>query len=519
MKRLGKYIELEEIGRGASATVYRGKHRELGALRALKVFGPGSWKARNRLEEAVCQSRVEHECIVRVLDLEHDEAAGVSYMVMEYAPLGTLRTRLEDGAMDPAQACRLAAQMARALEAAHRQGIWHLDLKPENVLFFTPTQVKISDFGLARGAESMDPADPVVGTPGYMSPEQLEGRAGAGCDLWALGAVLHEMLAGRPAFGGYDVASISAAMETGPAPLPPAIDAELGHLVNRLLAYSPSDRPASAGEAADQLQRLAARLASAPATIDRPTVEQANRCTSCGAAIPLGLRLCPDCRPREQAPLELEFPPGPLLRPQPVRRRPGLAGLAMGLLVAVMVAGGGVWALSPGGGPPVAKQAARVTPAVVAPRPPAKAPAVAKPVTPKAKPAPVVKPRPVQRAAKPAPKARAAAAHKAAAGARRSPAIGRASTPAAAAVDPLAQARQGAPPQRTVEALRRHLAAHPDHLGARRNLALLYLQMGQSKAAEAQLNSILRIKPHDVEAKATLELIRGMRGHKTAQRQ
>lgn len=531
MQHLGKYIDLQAIGRGASATVYRATHRDLQSKRALKVFTPGSWQSQHRLDEALYQSRVEHPHIVQVIDIEHDAESSLLYMVMEYAPGGTLRKRLEQGPMDQGLALSLAAQMARALEAAHAKGVWHLDLKPENVLFFSDEQVKIADFGLAATDGLAAESEPVVGTPGYMAPEQFDRRRGPGADLWALGAILYEMLMGRAVFVDDDPAQLHRAMQRGPKDLD-RLDAPLAELVGALLEYSTVDRPKSAGEVAMALETLLAHPSRADENV-RPTIGVENHCERCKGRIPPGEQQCPDCRPASlslPAPVRIaEQAPPPIAR----SRSRGLLGSALSVALGLAVAATLVWAWSPGGSPKVSEPTVKAAqaqsaplppvevikvseaPATPAPRvkqtPPIKHPAATAPIvrisTAKAKPTP----SPIRRTKVSAPKARAAAARPAAR-ARHTPAVRR--TPRRAASTPdraFETAKSSGGSRRAVAAFRRHVDRNPNHLGARRNLALLYLERGDHQRAEAQLKSILRIKPRDVDAANLLELIRTMR--------
>lgn len=501
MRQLGKYIDLQLIGSGASACVYRGMHRELKAWRALKVFAPGSWQSRRRLDEAMYQARVEHPGIVQVMDIERDPRHRQLYLVMEYAPHGTLRQRLEPGPLEAEEVCHLAGQMARALAAAHAKGVWHLDLKPENVLFFAPHKIKIGDFGLARTSRHSPQQEPVVGTPGYMAPEQFEGRHGPASDLWALGAIIHEMLTGRACFAGQSVADVHSAMQAGPPPLPPEVDLRLARLVGDLLQYSAARRPASADEVAQALEAIPPAPEPAGHNL-RPTVQVENYCQQCGRQIPLGRRRCPECdQPDLQLPAITTPPPPPPRRTLARMARP-LLTIALGLAVA----GGLSWFWTPGGSPPEQPQTSAATTTVIAPPPPT----TPSEIVSASRPAPAMPaPRsPAPRAA--APPTAGAAAAKAAAGARRSPALRHRTSRAAAVLHPLDQARRPGQARLAVAAFKRHLAEHPDHLGARRNLALLYLELGDRRSAEGQLKTILRSRPRDVDAASLLELIRRM---------
>ena len=258
-QRLGPYEVLSAIGAGGMGEVYRARDTRLGRVVAIKVLG-GHLADRPELRErfereahAVANLHHPHICVLYDVGREGD----TDYIVIEYLEGETLAERLTKGPLPLVQALEIGAQVADALDAAHRQGITHRDLKPANIMLVrrggpsAPPDTKLLDFGLAKlnltdGGTSMSPtiaatstAGMLVGTIHYMAPEQLEGKpADARTDIYALGAVIQEMLTGKRAFDGV-------------VPLaPPALDRS----VQRCLAKDPDDRWQSARDLAAELK-------------------------------------------------------------------------------------------------------------------------------------------------------------------------------------------------------------------------------------------------------------------------
>ena len=261
---LGERYRIEDvIGQGGMGTVYRAQHLTLGKTFAVKVLksvhtARPDFVARFQ-REAIAASQIRHPGIVDVFDFGR-AAEGSLYCVMEYLPGETLAERLfRNGALPVAEAVRIGRDMARALSAAHSQGIFHRDIKPENVLLVPqpdgPDAVKVVDFGIARLAESArDGRDTgeglILGTPQYMSPEQASGLSqDARADIYSLGVLLWELLAGTPPFRGASATHILAAHLLEPAPrLPRAgpqgvLPRRMGRLLARMMAKRPEDRP------------------------------------------------------------------------------------------------------------------------------------------------------------------------------------------------------------------------------------------------------------------------------------
>lgn len=278
--RLGPYEILGMLGAGGMGEVYRARDTRLDRTVAIKVVpqaASGDPERRARFErEARTIAGLSHPHICTLYDVGEHE--GGLFLVMEHLAGQTLAERLERGALPLEEALRIAIEIADALSAAHRNHIVHRDLKPANVMLARsgggrhgPPVAKLLDFGVARLTESAAPGEgsttisrtgALVGTVPYMAPEQVEGRAtDARTDLFALGAVVYEMLTGRRAFEGETPTSVMAAvLEREPVPLserqprvPPALD----RLIRRCLAKNPDDRWDSAHDIADELRWIA----------------------------------------------------------------------------------------------------------------------------------------------------------------------------------------------------------------------------------------------------------------------
>jgi serine/threonine-protein kinase len=300
--RLGPYNILALLGVGGMGEVYRGRDTRLGRDVALKVISPrlvGDPSLRRRFElEAQAASALNHPAIVTVYDV--GDTDGVSWIAMEWVDGRTLRQALSGGPLAIRDACSIALQIADGLAAAHAKGVVHRDLKPENVMLAADGRTKILDFGLARQTfvdtrEASTSAGEsttttiaasfegvILGTVGYMSPEQASGRSvDFRSDHFALGVIAYEMLAGRRAFvRPTAVETLSAVIREDPVPLSSIRsgipDALLG-VIARCLAKSPDDRFASTRD-------LSAALASVETGSSRETPASSHPPTQMPAA-------------------------------------------------------------------------------------------------------------------------------------------------------------------------------------------------------------------------------------------
>ncbi len=252
--QLGPYALLEPLGEGGMGTVYRARDVRSGRLVALKVLQRNDQPdalARFEREMRVARS-VAHPNVVPVLDAGVE--GGRAFIAFEVVEGGDLRRILRQrGRLPWPEATRLGAAIAGALSAIHAKGIVHRDLKPENVLMTKEGRPAIGDFGLARSvaASSLTRTGDVLGTPAYMAPEQADGRrdVDARVDLYSLGVILHEALAGEKPFHGEGLALLKAQMFEAPRPLRTIgadVPADLEALVLALLAKDPEARPADA---------------------------------------------------------------------------------------------------------------------------------------------------------------------------------------------------------------------------------------------------------------------------------
>lgn len=255
-RKLGPYSLIEKLGEGAAATVWRARHA--GRTVALKVFSLESMQvseARDRFfREARAGSEIEHENLVRILDAGRTDD-GRGYLAMQLVEGRSLDRVLAEGPMDPARARTIARDVARALGALHSAGIIHRDVKPSNIMIRGDGSAVVTDLGLVRSAlfRTVTRHDVAVGTLAYMSPEQcigpnVDGRS----DVWSLGVVLHEMLAGeRPFDADHELELVYRIHNTKPRALPDGVPAPMAAIVAKCLAREPSER----FESADALAR------------------------------------------------------------------------------------------------------------------------------------------------------------------------------------------------------------------------------------------------------------------------
>jgi serine/threonine-protein kinase len=262
ISQVSQYKLLRPLGRGGMGVVYLAQDVELGREVALKFLrhrreARPADEARFR-REAQAAASLDHPSIGTIYEVGEHE--GQRFLAMAYYD-GTTLAQLLAGRPDRRlalpEAASIAGQLASALAAAHAAGIVHRDLKPENVMVLPDGRVKLLDFGLARWVDSggVTEAGMAVGTAAYMAPEQLQGlRISTAADLWALGMVLYEMLAGRRAFGGERQGMIHSILFESPLPLREGnadVPAVLETIVARCLAKEPRERPSAAAVAAE----------------------------------------------------------------------------------------------------------------------------------------------------------------------------------------------------------------------------------------------------------------------------
>jgi eukaryotic-like serine/threonine-protein kinase len=285
--RVGPYEIVSAIGAGGMGEVYRARDTRLQRDVALKLLPAGVSSDPDRLarfeQEARAAAAINHSNILAVYDVGSYDSA--PYIVSELLEGETLRERLGNGPLPARKAIECAIHVARGLAAAHERGIVHRDLKPENVFVTTDGRVKILDFGLAKLTErepalvsaSVMPTTPpktmpgiVLGTIGYMAPEQVRGLAAdARTDIFALGALLYEMLSGRRAFGGDTTIDVmTAILKEDPPDLRVAdhqVPPGLQRIVDRCLEKSPAARFQTASDLAFALESLSTHSGTTPA--------------------------------------------------------------------------------------------------------------------------------------------------------------------------------------------------------------------------------------------------------------
>jgi serine/threonine-protein kinase len=267
----GRYDIERELGRGGMAQVYLARDRELDRPVALKVLaahlGGDETFRRRFLREARVAARLSHPNVVRVFDA--GDSDGRPYIVMEYV---RGRSLADCGRLAPERVAELGKQAAAGLQQAHDAGLVHRDVKPGNLLLRDDGVLKIADFGIARAAEMtrQTQAGTILGTAAYLAPEQIAGEdATRASDLYSLGAVLYELLTGRPPYVFESLAELAAQQGEGAIvpvrDLEPSVPRELEAAVMHALARDPSFRPASAADLAHELSP-----ATEPPTVPLP---------------------------------------------------------------------------------------------------------------------------------------------------------------------------------------------------------------------------------------------------------
>jgi WD40 repeat protein/serine/threonine protein kinase len=265
--RFGDYVLEEEIAHGGMGVVYRARQISLDRVVAVKLLLLGRYSSNESVErfkrEAQSAAALRHPNIVAIHEV--GECAGQYFFSMEYIEGRSLADLLRDGPLPSIRAAEFARDLARAMHYAHQQGVLHRDLKPSNVLIDGLGQIRITDFGLAKrldGSSDLTLTGQMVGTPNYLSPEQAAGRqqeVGPASDVYAIGALLYELLTGRPPFLAQSLQEtlilIRDTDPVTPRALNPAVALDLETICLKCLQRRANQRYASAQELADDLDR------------------------------------------------------------------------------------------------------------------------------------------------------------------------------------------------------------------------------------------------------------------------
>jgi eukaryotic-like serine/threonine-protein kinase len=284
---LGRYEIVAELGKGAMGTVYRALDPLLNRTVALKTINMSAdrdemadYEARF-YQEAKAAGGLNHPNIVTIYDI--GRSGNVAFLAMELLEGKELRTLMTPGVpLAAADAVDIAIQIAEALAYAHQYGVVHRDIKPTNIMIVREGQVKITDFGIAhmRSAEVKTQTGIVLGSPKYMSPEQVLGkRAAPGSDIFSLGVIIYEMLTGVAPFTGVDINAIMFQIVNFAPPAPssvnPGAPGMLDFIVAKALAKDLDERYPSAKQLADDLRECRTQIKAAPAR--SPTVAAATQ--------------------------------------------------------------------------------------------------------------------------------------------------------------------------------------------------------------------------------------------------
>ncbi|MDH5264943.1 MAG: serine/threonine protein kinase [Betaproteobacteria bacterium] len=276
--QFGRFRVLGELGRGAMGVVYRAEDPALGravAIKTITLTGTDEERAHFEarfLQEARAAGGVGHPSIITIYDVGRE--GDVAFMAMELLDGRELRDLIRGGSLPPSEAVEIAAQVAEALAVAHDRGVIHRDVKPGNIMVLSDGRVKIMDFGIARlrDPDVKTATGMMLGSPRYMSPEQVSGEAfDHRADIFSLGVVLYEMLTGITPFSGEDITQLMFQVVNG-AVVPPShvnrtLPPVLDYIIARALKKVPGERYGSAAEFAADLRNAIPEVLAAEAQV------------------------------------------------------------------------------------------------------------------------------------------------------------------------------------------------------------------------------------------------------------
>ncbi|OQA87182.1 MAG: Serine/threonine-protein kinase PknB [Lentisphaerae bacterium ADurb.Bin242] len=272
---LGKYIIEGRLGKGGMGEIYLAKHDTLGVLRAIKVL-PKDIAAKNSqfltrfIREAKTACEIRHSNVVNVMDVETDDARGLSYIVMEYVDGGTVRNLLKAAKrLTEEQALVIIEAVCEALAAAEEYGIVHRDIKPDNIMLTRRGDVKLADLGIAKSVDEEDVCltrtNVMMGTPAYLSPEQARDakHVDIRADIYSLGATFYEMLTGQVPYPGSSTYDILSKLFSDPVPDPRALNPEItpgtAKLIMKMLDKEANNRYQNMAELLSALGKISPR--------------------------------------------------------------------------------------------------------------------------------------------------------------------------------------------------------------------------------------------------------------------
>ncbi len=288
----GRYRIIKELGKGNMGVVYQAHDPQIDRMIALKVLRPDRMTSEDFvarfLKEARAIGRLSHPQIVTVYDVGEDQ--GTIYIAMEYLKGEPLNVVLKSGRLTVPESVDIARQVAQALDYASRKGIVHRDIKPSNIIVTRDLEVKLTDFGIARiedsAAGSQTQAGEILGTPNYMSPEQVMGKTADGrSDLYSVGVLFYEMIVGRRPYSGNNLAaifhSITHEIPQAPSAVDPFISKALSDVIMKCLEKAPENRFQSGRQMVEALDAAGVQVSGhepgASSAEDKPATGKRSR--------------------------------------------------------------------------------------------------------------------------------------------------------------------------------------------------------------------------------------------------